>query len=85
MVKARILITWAVTFTVFSLEAFIHYSMGKGKIELPEWHETLKLMGIVLVTSFLSAVVSQLIIQTTLPRAKKGHLIKRIEKQIDFI
>ena len=83
MVKARILVTWAVTFTVFSIEAFVHYSMGKGRMELPEWDEALKLIALVLLTSLISASLAQFIIQVTLPEPKKGELIKKAEAKYD--
>lgn len=83
MVKARILVTWAVTFAVFSTEAFIHYSMGKGKWEFPGAGETAKLLGVVLVSSLLSASIAQFIIQVTLPEPKKGKLIRSAEKKYD--
>lgn len=85
MVKARILVTWAVTFVIFSTEAFIHYSMGKGKWEFPETLEALKLLGLVLATSLISASLAQFIIQVTLPEPKKGPLIKKVEKKYDSI
>ena len=83
MVKARILVISIVTFILFSTEAFIHYSMGKGKWEFPTAAETAKLLGLVLVTSILSASIAQFIIEVTLPRSEKGKFIKKVEKKYD--
>ena len=83
MVKSRILVTWVVTFIVFSIEAFVHYSMGKGKFEWPEPPEALKLIGLVLLTSLVSASLAQFIIQVTLPPAKKPPIVKKAEVKFD--
>lgn len=85
MVKARIVVTAAVTWLVFTTEAFIHYSMGKGKWEWPDWKESLKIIGLVFVFSLLSAGVAQFIIQVTLPPAKKGKVIQKAEDKFDKI
>lgn len=85
MVKARILITAVVTWVVFSIEAYVHYSYGKGKWEALSATETLKLLGTVALFSLLSAALATTIIAVTQPPPKKGKIIKKLEKQYDKI
>lgn len=83
MVKARILITAAVTWVVFSIEAYVHYSYGKGKWEALSVTETLKLLGTVAFFSLLSAGIATTIIAVTQPAPKKGKIIKKLEEKYD--
>lgn len=85
MVKTRILITTFVVWLIFSIEAFIHYSMGKGRFEWPGTQEVGKILGLVFVFSLLSATVSQVLIQTTQPPAKKGRVLKKLESKYDKV
>ena len=53
-------VTTLITWIFFSLEAFIHFSMGKDRLELPSAAEVFKIFGVVLVFSFLASFFSEL-------------------------
>ena len=59
----KLVVTTLVTWIFFSLEAFIHFSLGKDKIEAPTVGEIFKIFGVVLVFSLLSSFFSHLAVK----------------------
>lgn len=56
----RVFVTTLVTWIFFSLEAFIHFSMGKDRLEAPTAGEVSRIFGVVLVFSLLASFFSDL-------------------------
>lgn len=59
----RVVVTTLVTWIFFSIEAFIHFSMGKDKFESPTISEIFKIFGVVFVFSLLASFFSDLAIR----------------------
>ena len=49
------------TFTVFTLEALLHFMIGKHKIVLPHTSEAIQIITVVVVFSLINALVSKYI------------------------
>tara|TARA_B100001093_G_scaffold470480_1_gene491975 strand:- start:931 stop:1134 length:204 start_codon:yes stop_codon:yes gene_type:complete len=47
------------TFTVFTLEALLHFMIGKHKIVLPQTKEAIQIITVVVVFSLINAIVSK--------------------------
>ncbi len=48
-----------VTFVLFSLEAYLHFVIGKGKLALPTIEEGVKIFSTVLLFSLLSTHITE--------------------------
>ena len=49
------------TFTVFTVEALLHFMIGKHKIVLPQTSEAIQIITVVVVFSLINALVSKYI------------------------
>ena len=49
------------TFTVFTVEALLHFMIGKHKIVLPKTSEAIQIVTVVVVFSLINAIVSKYI------------------------
>ena len=49
------------TFTVFTVEALLHFMIGKHKIVLPQTSEAIQIIIVVVVFSLINALVSKYI------------------------
>ena len=47
------------TFTVFTVEALLHFMIGKHKIVLPKTSEAIQIVTVVVVFSLINALVSK--------------------------
>lgn len=85
MVANRIIVGTAVTFVLFFAEAFLHYSIGKGKFVIPEPRELGLLLGTILIASILSNVITQYINHNYLAPPKRilkpGHPLRKEQGQ----
>lgn len=68
----RVVVTTLVTWIFFSLEAFIHFSMGKDKLEAPSIGEIFKIFGVVLVFALLASFFSDLAVKVCCETKHKG-------------
>ena len=59
----RVVVTTLVTWIFFSLEAFIHFSMGKDRLEAPSAGEVVRIFSVVLVFSLLASLFSELAVK----------------------
>lgn len=67
----RVVVSTLVTWIFFSLEAFIHYSLGKDKLEAPSVAEIFKIFGVVLVFSLLASFFSDLAVKACCEKKTK--------------
>jgi len=69
------MIVFLVTFTLFTIEAFIHYNFGQekvhkdGKLNFPEKKELVKIIGTVFIFSSLTSIIVRIL-------HKKFHIYK---------
>lgn len=57
----RVLVSIMVTFVLFTGEALIHFSIGAGRLALPDIWQSLELLGTIMLFSVMSALVTHYI------------------------
>ena len=66
------------TFIVFSLESFLHFNIGKNgltKINIPTTLEACEIIGVVLLFSFINALLSKFLYNYKEKQSIKDHNI----------
>jgi hypothetical protein len=83
MVAKRVLLGTLITWFLFTLEGIIHYSIGAKELTFPPLYEFLWILLTVFAFSFLSSLITNIVISIFFPPPVKGKIVKQIEKKIE--